>query len=470
MSGTPRESRDGGIGILRFRTWIDRFRQSLFFLPALFVLGSMITALALVEVDRGLGNGDLPEFFATTVDNARSILATIAGGTIGAASVVFSLTLVAVQLASSQFSPRVLRGFLGDTFQQFVMGIVVGTFTYSLLVLRVVRAPLDANTGEPFLPQISVIVAVVLAVASLLAVLASIDHTAKRLRVGSVLDRIAEEALGTIDTRYPNPVGDEDDTVAGSDIEVVAERDQPQIEERGQPDDALVVHAKRSGWVTQLSMQGLIEAAPEGSTVLLDADVGDYLVTHTPAVRLWPVAEDDRQRTADALRAAIEVRKTRTMQQDVEFGVLQLVDVALRALSPGINDPNTAIEALGRIGTVMATLLRRTLHSRVVETEKCTVIRAEHLDYRQYLDGAFDPILRYSRTEPMVLASMARTLGFLRWGAPPLSKEAGEAVDARFDAIEHDLELIPVERDRIKVKEALEHARTDPATIGESGR
>ncbi|MEZ5225675.1 MAG: DUF2254 family protein [Acidimicrobiales bacterium] len=112
------------------------------------------------------------------------ILSAIAGGTITAASIVFSLTLVAVQLAASRFSPRVLRDFLGDRFQQLVMGTVIGTFSYSLLVLREVRSAPE-GVERAFLPQVSVALAVVLAVVSLVAILGSIDHTAKGLRVGN---------------------------------------------------------------------------------------------------------------------------------------------------------------------------------------------------------------------------------------------------------------------------------------------
>ena len=154
-----------------------------------------------MALDRRFAAGDLPSFHSTTVDNARSILSTVAGGTISAAAVVFSLTLIAVQLASSQFSPRVVRGFVGDRFQQIVMGIVVGTFTYCLVVLRVVQKPLESSGSGPFLPQVSIVVAVTLAVASLLAVLASIDHTAKSLRVGALLDQVATQTVSVIESR-----------------------------------------------------------------------------------------------------------------------------------------------------------------------------------------------------------------------------------------------------------------------------
>lgn len=266
---------DGGIGLIRLRRLADQFQQSLFFLPAIFVIASVVLALVIVRVDRALGRDGLPSFFSTTVDNARSILSTVAGGTISAASVVFSLTLIAVQLASSQFSPRVLRGFLGDRFQQMVMGIVVGTFTYSLVVLRVVQQPQDQSTSTPFLPRLSVLFAVIFAVASLLAVLASIDHTAKSLQVGSLLDRIAFETVATIEARLVRADSDDDENALILDapgIVPAAPRANPGVEQPAPltpPDDALDISAEHPGWVTQLSVEAIFSCLPDDSTVLL---------------------------------------------------------------------------------------------------------------------------------------------------------------------------------------------------------
>ncbi len=293
----------GGTIALKVRRIGDQFRQSLFFLPSGFVLASVVLAVGLTQLDRSLDSEALPPVFDTTVDNARSILSTVAGGTIGAASVVFSLTLVAVQLASSQYSPRVVRGFLRDRFQQVAMGFVVGTFTFSLVVLRTVRSSVD-NTGDtlPFQPRLSVLGAVLLGVSSLVAVLGSIDHTAKALRVGSIINRITAETISVIRSRFPRideagpgseAVGiDRPASTPVHDPEPTATAE-PHVEEP--PSDACVVRCSDAGWVTQVSIEALIEAVPPRSTLSLHASVGSYLVANTPLVSVWPVDEDDRE-------------------------------------------------------------------------------------------------------------------------------------------------------------------------------
>lgn len=136
---------DIGSKFLRLDALRNRLAQSLFFVPFLLLAASILLAQITVQIDQSMAEDVLPNWFEVTVQSSRSILSTIAGGTITAASIVFSLTLVAVQLAASQFSPRV-RGFLGDRFQQLVMGTVVGTFSYSLMVLREVRSPPKGST------------------------------------------------------------------------------------------------------------------------------------------------------------------------------------------------------------------------------------------------------------------------------------------------------------------------------------
>ena len=460
---------DGGVVLLRLRRYSDRFRQSLFFLPAIFVLGSIVLGFTTVAIDRTLEEGDLPSYLSTTVDNARSILSTVAGGTIGSASVVFSLTLVAVQLASSQFSPRVVRGFLGDRFQQTVMGIVVGTFTYSLVVLRVVQEPLDTSNSDPFLPQTSIAVAIVLAVASLLAVLASIDHTAKSLRVGSLLDEIAAETVAVIEARFLRLDNDENDDQAEPPLQLDAPSvvpasprhpvepgsrpNQPDV-----PDDALFLRSKRSGWVTQISIEGILDAIPAGSTLLLQTAVGTYLIPGALVASLWPVDDDDRDRIEASLRDTVEVSDARTLQQDVSFGILQLVDIAVRALSPGVNDPNTANEAIVRIGMVLSALLQRDLESSSLTADDKTIVRSLDLTAGDYIDAAIEPIRRYARTEPVVLQTLIRTLDTVRDTAQSQCEEPIDVsgIEYQLEMIADSLDLMTTSEDRQRVRDALD--------------
>lgn len=457
----------GGVHLLRLRRYGERFRQSLFFLPAIFVLGSIGLGLATVAIDRSLSDGQLPSAASTTVDNARSILSTVAGGTIGAASVVFSLTLVAVQLASSQFSPRVVRGFLRDRFQQAVMGVVVGTFTYSLVVLRVVQEPLDDSNAEPFLPQVSVLTAIVLAVLSLLAVLASIDHTAKSLKVGTLLDGIVAETVAVVEFRYPHRDSTDEERsirLGGTSVVPPTPPDEASPESATDqttlPTDALVVRSELSGWVTQISLEGILEHAPQGSTVVIESSVGTYLFPGSRLVSVWPVAADQKDQLESSMRNALEVGPTRTLQQDVSFGTLQLTDIALRALSPGVNDPNTAIESIVRIGLVLSSLLQHDLNTASLTSDNRTIIRRGELSTHDYVDSAIEPIRRYAKSEPVVLHALVRTLGLAAETAKSRCRATIDvsSVEYQLDRIAASLDHLENFEDRSRVQTALDEA------------
>ncbi len=403
-------SNEVGSGILRIDALKNRLAQSLFFVPFLMLTASLVLSQLTVQVDRSMADGALPSWFQVTVESSRSILSAIAGGTITAASIVFSLTLVAVQLAASQFSPRVLRGFLGDRFQQLVMGTVIGTFSYSLLVLREVRT-VPEGAGEAFLPQVSVSVALVLAVASLIAILGSIDHTAKGLRVGAVADGIVESTMRVIDQLPERGSGQSSGTLMDApgvaSAQPVPTSDNPENEP---PEEARVVWAPRTGWVTGLQTERLLEAVPEGVTVLLSAAVGTYVVRGTPIAHVWPGDSDALDGVVDALPQVLLIEDERTMQQDISFGILQLNDIALRALSPGVNDPNTAIEIIVRLGAVVTELYRRDLPPEVTDDGGRRILRPSDPRRGDYVEQSFEPVRRYGRHDPRVLEVIVETI------------------------------------------------------------
>ncbi len=455
MSSSP------ALRFLRLGAIRNAVSQSLFFLPSLMVAMSVAMSQAAVWVDRQIGDDVLPSWFGSTVESSRSILSAVAGGTITAASIVFSLTLVAVQLAASQFSPRVLRGFLGDRFQQVVMGTVVGTFTYSLFVLRDVQSAGESGRGA-FSPQISIALALVLAVCSLVAVLASIDHTAKGLRVGSVADNILGVTLDAIDALFVErrsdgsgplvvdaPVRSPAPATPDADAEGEGEATEP-------PDDAAMLPAPKTGWITGMQIENLAGNIPEGASVLLPAAVGTYVVEGTPLLYVWPAGRDGLADVDAELSSIIRIGDTRTMQQDVGFGIVQLVDIAVRALSPGVNDPNTANEVIVRLGAVLIALYRRTLPEKSVEIDGRRVMRPDEPDIAGYVEAAIEPIRHYARSEPRVLAVLARTIvGVIddarrRFDDPDVS-----ALVHQLEAMRNEVGELATESDRERLVEVL---------------
>ncbi|NNF55800.1 MAG: DUF2254 domain-containing protein [Acidimicrobiales bacterium] len=396
-------------GPLRLQALRLRFTESLFFIPALMVLASLLLSQITVAIDKSIADEVLPSYFQTTVESSRAILAAIAGGTITAASVVFSLTLIAVQLAASQFSPRVLQGFLGDRFQQIVMGTVVGTFSFSLFVLREVSsAPGDESA---FIPQLSIAVALLLAITALMSVLASIDHTAKGLRVGTVADGIMERTIAVIKDQLVPRQSEEDAPVL---VDAPGRIPAPQLGDDDitiqPPQSARTLFAPRTGWVTGLQATRVVEVIPAGSTALISAAIGTYVVEGTPLAHVWPCEENEFNEIVDSLHEIIRIENERSTQQDIGFGFVQFNDMALKALSPGVNDPNTAVEIIVRIGAVVTELFRHRLGPQRYEADSRTVLRPGEAHLEEYVDLAFESIRRYARSDHRVLGALVQTV------------------------------------------------------------
>lgn len=432
--------------LLRLRALYDRLNHSLFALPVTFVVAAIVGAQLMILLDTAVTT---PEWLTSTADNARAVLAAIAGGTITAASVVFSLTLVAVQLSSSQYSPRTLDTFLGDRFQQVVLGIVLGTFTYALLVLNAVEAPRE---GEASVPSYGVVVAVVMAITALVAVIASINHTAQSLRVASVANRVTDDVTAAIERQF----GDADVPNLQSHTGAPAQADDPVGA------DPFVFGAPSRGWVQQISAGGLLDAAPSGSVIDVVASAGDYLQEGQPVATVLP-APDDPEAVADGMRNALVIGPHRTLQQDVAFGIVQLVDIAVKALSPGVNDPHTAMEVLARIGAVLTELAVRDLSPEQLTRDGSVLIRRRELDHAGFFDMAVEPVRRSARTDPQVAAAVLVMLATVRDEALRRRTDAHvDAVSAEAERLLDELDLMANDADRRRVLDAAESVGLAP--------
>ncbi len=182
------------LGIVRVRQIADQLRHQLSFVPGMYVVGAIVVSQAVLLIDQVIG--DVPEFLATTVDSARAVFSAIAGGLITSITLLLSMMLITVQLASSQFSPRTLRDWLGDRYLKHAIGIALGTTVYSLLALRSTRS--FGEEGDAVVPHLSLLLGVALGVISLFAVVRAVDHITQSLRVGSVAQRIATDTIRVI--------------------------------------------------------------------------------------------------------------------------------------------------------------------------------------------------------------------------------------------------------------------------------
>ena len=381
----------------------ERLRNSLFLVPMLYVVGSVLLGLAGVRLDRELvENGeDLPFNLTSTVESARAVLSTVAGATITVAGIAFSVSLLIIQLASSQYSPRVVTGLFRDPFNKRVMGIVVGTFTYCLVVLRAVRSPLEEG-GDAVVPNISVAFAVVAGLLSIMAIVAFISHNAHTMDVSKILHDVTEQALEQVRDAWPLPELQDD----GADLP-----DGPTTVDP--PVDVLVIPFDDHGWVQRIDGDELVRAGDPGSTVRLETTVGRYAVAGTPLCSIWPRPshEDEACRIA---RRALVVGETRTSPEDVGYGIRQLADVALKALSPGINDPTTAQDAMFHAATVLRELLRRQPpRARQPMADGRILVLGEEPSHGELIDTAFDEVRLASTGMPTVSIYLLEIIALL---------------------------------------------------------
>jgi len=330
---------------LRLNALVEQARASLFFIPMLAVIGAVAAGAIALAVDRHLDQqpGNLPLGLVTTVDGARALLSTIAGATITFAAIAFSVSLLIIQQASSQYSPRVVHTLFRDPFNKRVMGLVMGTFTFCLIVLRSVRSPREQG-GEPIVPNVSVAIAVVLGISTILAIVAFINHSAHTMDVSEILERVRLEATEHIQHTWRDPEpphGRRPAAAAAASVSGLAK-----------------IRFTRTGWIQQIDFDAVIEAIAPGTTLRLDTGPGRYAIAGTVLATVDPEPEDP-DRLEEAVNEAILIGATRTMQQDAPYALRQLADVAVKALSPGINDPTTAQDAIFHSAAVLAELIRR---------------------------------------------------------------------------------------------------------------
>lgn len=333
----------GGNGVTKLGAYWKRVHESLWFLPGLCTLGAAILSFITVGIDRTqLREWDLPGWLILAgAEGVRGVLSAIATSLITVTGVVFSVTIVALQLASSQFTPRVLRNFTTDRANQLVLGVFIGTFTYALLVLRVVRMPVGDDI-DAFVPALSTIVAVLLALLSIGFLIFFIDHLARSIQVEVILERVANHTESVAERLFPRGDREGDRDRDGS----------------GGPDPAPAgprgrVAAGGTGYLQAVDEERLLRLASEhGLTLRVEVPVGDFILPGTPLVAVWPAAAV-RDGLKDEVREGFVIGTERTPHQDVGRGVLEIADIAVKALSPGINDPTTALICVDRLAQVL---------------------------------------------------------------------------------------------------------------------
>lgn len=380
----------------------DRIRSSFWFVPTVMAAGAALLAFATVALDEAIGDDWLDEVgwaYTGGAEGAASVLGTIAGSMITIAGVVFSLTLVALSIASSQFGPRLLRNFMRDTINQFVLGIFIATFLYCLLVLRTIRR----GDEIAFVPHVSVTIGVLFAILSLGVLIYFIHHVSLSIQADEIVARVGRELKAEVDRFFPDDVGRD----AAQSETPLADVQLPEAFDR----EARSIVSTDDGYLQLIDGAGLLDLAVESDAVLrIERRPGHYVICGSPLVSAWPPGRAD-DAFAARVNAAFALGNQRTPGQDVEFAVHQLVEIALRALSPGINDPFTAMTCVDRLGSALCRVAQRRTPSthRLDDAGRLRVV-APQVTFRGIADAALNQIRQHARSNAAVAIRLLETL------------------------------------------------------------
>ncbi|MGI8900214.1 MAG: DUF2254 domain-containing protein [Nocardioides sp.] len=392
---------------------LRRFSSVFWVMPAAGAVLSGVAAVAAVQVDRSFG-GNSGLVYGGGPESARAILSTVASSVLTFAALTFSITVVALQLASSQFSPRVLSSLLRDRWTQAALSIFVGTFVFALLTLREVR-----GGNDPFVPGLAVSATLVLGLASIGTLVGFIHHMAQSLRVVTIIDRIERETRKALDAWYV------DDARGVTDGRMVS-------------GDSRIVTASGDGVLTWFERETLVDrAVRDDLSVRLLAPAGSWVVEGQPLLEVV-----GGRRPVEGLGALVGLDRERETPRDPAYGFRQLVDIAERALSPGVNDPTTAVQCLDRMHSLLRRIATRDLAVGDTVVEGVVRLRVPVPTWPDYLALSCDEIRHWGAGSVRI---HRRIEALLRGLLDVVDGERADAVRRQLDHLEQrregDVEL-----------------------------
>lgn len=377
----------------------ESLHSSYWFVPALMMAGAMILVFLVLKLDRlaeSAFSSYLIWLYTGGPDGARSLLLAIAGSMITVAGTVFSITIVALQLASSQFGPRIIRNFMQDTGNQIVLGTFIATFIYCLLILRTIRVE------PPFVPKIAVTMAILLAIINTGVLIYFIHHASTSIQASHIIKQVTDELDAAIERLFPQAIGHS--------LAAASPRRVGEIPIDFDPKSA-VIKSGKSGYLQTIDAENLLEVATHHQLLVrLNHHPGNFIVQGSELARIYPGEKFD-QKLADQINEVFTLGKERTERQDVEFPISQLVEIASRAISPGINDPFTAIRCIDRLSVGLSSLAEREFPSpyRYDDRNNLRVI-ANPYTFADLTNAAFNQIRQYGSSDVAVVIRLLEAI------------------------------------------------------------
>lgn len=377
---------------------VEDVRNSYWFVPSLFALAGLLLGLGLVYLDAVIGDAWLGRYewlYGSRPAGARALLSTVAGSTITVAGVVFSITLAAVTYASGQYGPRLLSNFVRDRGNQVTLGVFIGTFLYCLVVLRTIRSAAEASADtagavrESFVPHAAMFGALALAVLSIGVLIYFVHHVTDGIHINNVIARIGRGLLRDIAERRDHIEPDDGAPVAWS--------------EAGEP-----VPAAKTGYVEAVDEDALLDAATDADArITLLVRPGDFVHRGRPLL----LVHSGEPGGVEACGDLFSIGRKRSGLQDLRFPIDELVELAARALSPGVNDPFTAISCVDWLGAALDDLAALPDEPVLLrDADGRARVRAPRLRFADYLEVAVGRLRPYVVGDVNVVAHLSETL------------------------------------------------------------
>ncbi len=393
---------------MRARIWklFDAMSESYWFIPLLMALGAIAMSVIMVALDRIEGLnwlGRIPWLYANHPSGARALLQTIAGSMITVAGVTFSITIAAVANTSAQFGPRLMTNFMNDRGNQITFGTFVATFLYCLLILRTVRGGDDLSAADVFVPNFAILGGLFMALASLGVLIYFIHHIPESIHISEMTASVGRRLMSRIDALYPSPMREDTPNESG---------ERAEIKSLNLPtEDVQAVYPSTTGFVQRVDRKHLSRVAQSNDVVLwVVKSAGDFASPGTPLVLAKPAGPVSEGVSAD-IRAAFVLGLRRTPSQDVLFLVNQLVEVAARALSPGVNDPFTATSCIDWLAAALGQLAgRATLSPYELDKSGNVIVTATQVDFERVADAIFSQLRPYVQADRNASAHTLRTM------------------------------------------------------------
>lgn len=419
---------------MRSSARLAQLRESMWFTPGVMVVVAMIVAQLVITFDLYLDDAALdllPDSFLLGVSGSRGILVTVGGSVLGVAATTFSITMSVIATASSTYGPRLVRNFMTDRSNQRVLGLFVATFVYCLMVLRRVQ---DASDGITFVPHVAVYGALFLALASIAGLVFFLHHISDVIQVSTLVRRVRRELERAVEALYGDGAQD-------------------RVPARPLTTATADVLADRAGFVTTIDAPGLVSAAADVGVAEVLVGPGTHVLVGEPLARV----SGDAQKMSDVVRDHVHVGESRTPTQDVRFAVQQMVEMAVRAVSPSTNDPYTARNVVEELACGLVPALRNGEPGAGWPDNKGVVRLVWQLPTgADLVDLVFDDLRVYAASDPaVVIAALGLAGRLLRVASPEATERIRLQVDELFAASERsgmaefDLDRLREERERI---------------------